>query len=284
MLYIEEQVDIVRESVESFNAKTISYIQKVEQDDDAEVWKPELLRLLRIADGVHRGSEIAKYYILSIFQDRWRELPKEWHDQYVSFENFAYVWANGPQSFGTIENNINAARIFLRGDLKISGTVEVPVRDENRKLIKDEAGTVETETIEWDITRATLSKLVLAAHKARTGELTQDKVLQTLLMDTGSRSADIRSHLYERKESTDVTNAQFLVEGDKIIYKKGGDEIEIGEFYADMYVNELGKAGILRLHKLMDVEPDEDFINRKMHEISMESVVQQAQENLDKLN
>lgn len=232
-----------------------------EQNDQ---WYKELYNILNFSFRMEEGSAIVKYYALAQIKENWDKLPLEERNKYnLQFAIFAAKWCPSVKSYATVENYIRAAQTFIGGEFAPTSPIRVPRRDEARNLVL-ENGKVVYDTVEWNVTTPSLTKLVLCTAAAKSGVLEANDRLLSLLMDEGATADDVRQNLYGSADTDNDPSLVYSLEGPMILATEHGSTVAIAEIDWLAYeMEETAKHGIDRMLQVLGIIfKDEDKIVR----------------------
>lgn len=232
-----------------------------------EAWANDVFNIMLFSGAVETGFSHAKAYALAILKDHWDDMPIDVRKQYgFSFNKMAQNFT-GKQS-STIDNYIRTARVWFINKVSPGKPIEITVRDNEKRPIRDEHGRVLTKFEEFNPYMVDMSKLLVVNARAARGEMTPK--LWEMLVDPFYTYEDIQLEHANGDKEPDFYRPSYFLLGPGLYAEMAGktlciaEELNWSEYETDSDV----KDAIDLLLKMLDVVPEED----RIHQLERESM------------
>lgn len=258
--------DIGEEGANVITRVLIQQVENAEKDFQPQslAWESDIIGALRLCSSVEEGSKIAQIYVLTLIRKHWNDLSLEFRKEYNYQFDVLVMRETGIQP-STMDNYSRAAETFFIEGKKPLGKIEVPVYDQYRKPVKRD-GEIVTQSVDFDPTRSTISKLSLARPLVETDRMTPK--LWSMLMDKEVTSDVLRKEMYSNnspdRPKNEDPSLRFRLQGNVIVAREFGEEVEIAELFWDMGDTELGRTAIRRMLIVLQIPFEEDEIAKVM--------------------
>lgn len=265
---------------EQANVFVKTALHQVEQLDrqfapNSPKWEEEMIATQRLVRGVEEGSLTIKVHIAGMVKRHWDDLSAEFKSRYnYSFD--AYTILEVGLEPTTMDNYLRADNTFLVKGMKPAGPVEIPARDEQRKVVYAD-GSLVVQRVEFDATRVPITKLARLRHAAEAGLMERGQCYErgwAMMMDPEVSVSDIDTMLYKKENNGgNDPSLRFYLEGVSLVGEEFGEIRELGEFYPEMWADEAGKRMIYYVLRALRIKIDEDWIARKATEASKSQIL-----------
>lgn len=205
-----------------------------EKPKECILWLDQMKEVLVFCDRAKEGFAYAIAVDLALVHKRWPLLPQEYRNKYHD-DFFVYATRQTGKARGTIENHIRAVDTFFFKGIKPSGLIEVPIRDEDKKVIL-ENGTPKTQAVEFDSFSVPLGKMILLRSKAEAGLMTKKD--WQMLIDPGISWDHLNTALQTGGGSGNgdsVKGIVYRIEGPYLTATEYNQTVEIAEFNWEAY-------------------------------------------------
>lgn len=230
-------------------------------------WASDVFNVMVFAQTVETGFGHAKAYALAVLKEHWEDIPLDIRKQYgYSFIQMAKNYTG--KQVSTIDNYVRTARIWFIDKTSPGKPVEITVRDNEGRPIRDEHGKVITKQESFNPFMIDISKLLAVNSRAARGEMTPK--LWEMLVDPFYSCEDVQlEHANGDKEPNFYRPSYFLL-GPGLYAEIAGktlciaEELNWAEYETDTDV----KDAIDLVLKVLDVMSDED----RIHQLERESM------------
>lgn len=273
--------DIGEEGANVITRVLIQQIENAEKEFQPQSlsWESDAIGALRLCIRVEEGSKAAQAYVLALIQKHWDELSKEFRKEYDYQFDVLVMRETGIQP-STMDNYTRAADTFFIKKMQPLGSVEVPVYDQFRKPVKKD-GVVVTKHVDFDATRISITKLTLARPAVEANRMTPK--LWSMLVDKEVTVDALKKEMYSTTTGNETGKVEdpslrFRLQGNVIVAREFGEEVEIAELFWDMGDTELGRTAIRRLLIALQIPFEEDVIAKIMQQ-ARETMILRVYEN-----
>lgn len=232
-------------------------------------WVGEMREVLVFCDRAEEGFAYVKAVDLALVCKRWGSLPQDFRDKYND-EFYVYATRQTGKARGTIENHIRAAETWVFKGVRPSGKIEIPVRDDHRKIIIED-GRPKTYAVEFDPFRVPIGKLILLRSKAEAGAMTTKD--WAMLVDPGVSWDQLNNTLQGGEGGEgggELKGIIYRFEGPHLVAIEYGQSAVIAEFDWKEYFDNpdgLERRAINRLCLILGINLDEKIIEARENEL-----------------
>lgn len=254
---------------------TFPYDELEGKEERTQEWIANLRRYIGFCTEAKEKFSTAEAVGLAYMKRHWDQLPLSFRKK---FNMDFYVWACAvtKNTASTIDNHLRAVETFFFDGIAPKLSIEVPVRDANKKIVIDpDTGKPKTEIKKWNPLIPPISKLVLARSKAVNNGLTRQH--WAMLMDDGCTWEQFQIEMSKGGGGGAGGNGagiHYRLEGTGLYAVEDAKSVAVGELsFKDYYENpdSLTHRAINRLMLMLGINLDEQLILR-----------QQAKKDVDK--
>lgn len=268
---LQEQLDhsVATLAAENVLIRLFSDLDKLNEAPTHDiVWVKDVFNVMTFAQAVETGFGHAKAYTLAVLKTHWEEIPLDIRKQYgFSFMGMAKA-VTGKQA-STIDNYVRTAGIWFIEKVTPGKPVDITVRDNEGRPIRDDNGQIITKSVEFNPFMVDLSKLLAVNSRASRGEMTPR--LWEMLADPHFTCEDVQLEVGGAEGEPDYYRPSYFLLGPGLYAEVAGKTICIAEElnWTEYDTDSDVKDAIDLVLKVLDVIRDEDRIHqleRQLHD------------------
>lgn len=253
-------------TAESVVVRLFKELDKLRRGDPStEEWFKTVLDVSVFSQQIEIGFGHARAYGLAIIKEQWDNIDSDIRKQYgFAFDTFASSITGKQPS--TVHNYIRTAKTWFIDAVSPGRQIEITLRDNNGRPIRDEKGKIITEWKDFVPYNIDISKLLAVNSRATRGEMTDR--LWEMLIDDFYTCEDVQKEAAGNGKEKDFYRPSFFLLGPALCAEVGGETVVIAdELNWEGYENHEGtRETIDLLCKVLDVIRDEDRIQTLLRE------------------
>jgi hypothetical protein len=259
------------DSAEALMTAAYHWVRNIQDKPKNETWVAGTLDTLKFFQTIETVTPNIKAMILALYERAWNDIPPDVRQPLgITFTDFAMKFSN--REVATLNNYLRVARWwFLEEETtkRLPSHVDIP-ETKNGRLVLRPNGEPVINRVPFEPHLIPHSKLLVA-----TRQLHEDKLKPNhfaMLADSSFTRDDIVKHLNDSAIASNDLPV-YYIEGPFLVIARGGEEKVFANLNWEEYDHELVREAINRILDVLNIDRDEDAIDRIQRRAGQYTVV-----------